>query len=155
MTGLDDLLEEEVGGTTEDHPYRTYPYHEFEDTAWEWFDILEKKFPCDIQCDFIEVSPQMNSSVRAKASYRDGGKYQFIRYAKYYVQTGDDWELRRTLLHEMVHLYCYQRGHTDISDGSPIFKWLCGAVGCHINEVSVESPEWIDLAEELAYHHPE
>jgi len=154
MSGLDDLLTDEIGGTVENHPYRTYPYNEFEDTAWEWFEKFEDRFPCEIQCDFIEVSPNIESA-RAKACYRDGGEYQFIRFAKWYVVHSDDWALSRTLMHEMMHLYCYQRGHHNISDSSPIFKWLCGAVGCHINEVDVTSPEWIDLAEEFAYHHDE
>jgi len=147
MTGLDDLLEEEIGGVPENHPCRTYPYHEFEDKAWNWFEELNNKFPVDIKCDFIEVSPNMNSSWRAKACYRNNGQHQFIRFAKYYVESSEDWTLKRTLLHEMVHLYTYQQGHRDIGDGSIIFKWLCGAVGCEVNQINNTSPEWIDLAE--------
>lgn len=145
-SGLKDLLKDAAGGTREDHPHRHYPYHEFEDKAWEWFNEYEKRFPTDVECDFIEVSTKMTSH-HAKAYYRDGGKHQFIRFSKSYVERANDWKLSRTLLHEMVHLYCYTHGHKDVSDGSHIFKWLCGAVGAPINPVRYESPEWIDLAE--------
>lgn len=145
-SGLDELMENVVGGTIENHPYRTFPYNEFEDTAWEWFEEFNHKFPVDIECDFIAVSTRMEN-YNARAYYRDSGKYQFIRFSSVYIETADRWELRRTLLHEMVHLYTYQQGHHDVSDSSVIFKWLCGAVGAEVNQIHNESPEWIDLAE--------
>lgn len=144
--GLQDVVEEQ-GGVVSDNPYRTYPKHEYEDILWEWFDELEDRFPCDIECDFIEVSPNI-TSYHAKAFYRRGPRSVFIRFSKNYIERSSDEKIKLTLLHEMVHLYTYQKGFNgDVRDHSPIFKWLCGQVGTTINSVPTRSSEWERLAE--------
>jgi len=145
-SGLNDLLEEH-GGITQENQYRYYPYHEFEDTLWEWFEELENRFPIELRCSFIEISTRM-SRIYAKAYYRDHGETIFIRFSKSYIEENPDWRIRQTLLHEMVHLYTYQIGfHEEISDGSVIFKWLCGQVGANVNQVRQNSQKWKELAE--------
>lgn len=143
---LEDVIEDE-GGVVTDNPYRTYPKHEFEDTLWKWFHRFEDEFPCEIKCDFIEISPNI-TRYNAKAFYRYNPKSEYIRFSKNYIEKYNNQYLRRTLLHEMVHLYTYQKGFEgDVHDHSPIFKWLCGQVGTSINEVSYRSDEWKKLAE--------
>lgn len=147
MGGLKDVVDQK-GGRTDSTNHRAYPYDEREEKLWEWFDELEERFPEDIECEFIEVSPRLERC-HAKAYLKPDGT-QYIRMADDYLRATRDWKVKRTLLHEMVHLYTYQKGHSDISDGSHLFKWLCGAVGAHINQVSENGDQWRDLAEPFA-----
>lgn len=144
-SGLDDLLAQE-GAAQQENEHRYYPYHEFEDTAWEWFKELEERFPVSIDCEFIEVSTRM-SKYTAKTYYREEGAVCFIRFSKYWVENSPEWRLKQTLLHEMVHLYTYQMGWKEISDSSIMFKWLCGQVGATVNQISQHSEKWEFLAE--------
>lgn len=139
---------DEHGATNTSHPHRNYPYNDFEDDSWEWFDELEERFPEEIKCDFIEVSPNI-TKYNARAYYRENGRYTYIRFSKHYVENYTDKELKETLLHEMVHLYTYQKGYFNISDGSHLFKWLCGSVGAKINQVGKHEEKWRDLARPL------
>lgn len=138
---------EENGGVVSDNPYRTYGKHEYEDILWEWFHDLEERFPCEIECDFIEVSPNINS-FNAKAYKRNSPRSVFIRFSSGTIERYSDEKLKRVLLHEMVHLYTYQKGYAgSIGDGSPMFKWICGQVGTRINQVSDKSRKWERLAD--------
>lgn len=140
---LKDLVKES-GGVAESHHYRHYPKHDMEDQLWDWFHELEERFPEEVECDFIEVSPEISSHNALAYHKKDGS--QFIRIKESLVEHADDWSIKRTLLHEMVHMYCYQKGHHDVSDSSHLFAWLCGAVGCEINQVSALEGSWEDLA---------
>lgn len=145
MSGLKELIEEN-GGVVTGNPYRTYPKHEYEDKLWRWFHELEERFPCEIECDFIAVSPQI-TSYHAKAYWRTNPSSQFIRVAEWFVDSKDDERIKLTLLHEMVHLYTYQKGFArNVTDSSVIFKWLCGQVGTTVNAISTGSSEWQQLA---------
>jgi len=128
------------------HRYRSYKPHEKDKLLYELFDELEERFPEEVRCDFIEVSTRMDRC-RAKAYYRDGGTHLFIRFSDWYVEKESRKELKDTMLHEMVHLWCFQKGFKKVSDGSPMFKWLCGQVGTKINQVPKSSHKWEILAE--------
>lgn len=144
--GLKDLEGIENGSAATTNPYRAYPHTDWEDTLNEWFTELEQRFPEPIQCDFIEVSTRIKK-YNAKAYYRQHPTSQYIRFSEKYLNSSTDERIRMTLLHEMVHLYTYQNGFNRVSDGSHIFKWLCGAVGAPINQVWVKSDKWKDLAD--------
>jgi len=142
---------EEEGGVATGNPYRTYPKLEFEDTLWKWFNQFEDAFPCEVRCDFIEISPNI-SSYRAKAFWRQDPNSQFIRVSEEYIERADNRTIKRTMLHEMVHLYTFQKGFEhEITDSSPMFKWLCGQVGTHINSVNTMSMKWQELAEPFLF----
>lgn len=144
--GLSSLLDEETGETKR-HPDRAYSPHPIEDELWDVFREYEERFPEEIECDFIEVSPKMTKH-QAKAYYDHQKGIRYIRVSKDYLEKTDHHRLRDTMLHEMVHLYTYQKGYAgDTSDGSHMFKWLCGAVGAPINQVREHSDEWQDMAE--------
>lgn len=146
MGGMDELIEAE-GGLVEEHHYRAYPKHDYEDKLWRWFNELEERFPCEVECDFIEVSPRM-TKYNAKAYWRTDPQSQFIRVAKFYIDEEPDENIRETILHEMVHLYTYQEGFANsVNDASRIFTWICGQVGVKINQVPTRSAEWRHLAE--------
>jgi len=118
--------------------YRTYPHTEWEDTLNEWFDGFQDKFPEEIKCDFIEVSPRITRA-HAKAFYKDHGRHTFIRFSKDYLDRAEEKRIKMTLLHEMVHLYTYQHDRYEVNDSSHVFKWLCGRVGAPINQIPVKS----------------
>lgn len=126
-------------------PEGFWPPHEKDKMLQEMLDDLQDEFPEEIRCDFIEVSRGMERC-SAKAYYREGGKSIYIRFADWYVESRDEEKIRKTMLHEMVHLYIYQKGYSSISDGSDMFKWICGQVGAGINQVSRDTPRWNDLA---------
>ena len=129
--------------------FMTYPNHEIEEQLWEWFEELEERFPQEIRCDFIEVSPELEScDAQAYWRERDGESYQYVRFAEHHIDS-PDWRLRQTLIHEMAHLYCYQNGFKELSDSSPTFKWLCGRIGAPINSVQGSSGEWLQLMEPM------
>jgi predicted SprT family Zn-dependent metalloprotease len=152
--GLTDLIDEstEPGQSnqepdidTKHHRKRAYNPHHKEEDLWEMFEELQEKFPEEIKCDFIEVSGKMKN-YNAKA-YDDYGT-QYLRFAKWFVESSSDERIKETMLHEMVHLYTYQKGYAgEVSDGSHIFKWLCGAVGAKINQVHMSERKWKDMAE--------
>lgn len=128
---------------------RAYPDHPEDETHYEWFDEFQDRFPEEIECDFIEVSTGIEKyNAKSYKEHEDSHRErdQYIRIAEHFLDS-PTWRRRQTLLHEMVHLYCYQNDHIDVSDGSHIFKWLCGQVGCVINQVNTNSERWEDLAE--------
>lgn len=145
--GVEDLIPERI--PDKGAQFKTYGYHPKEDVLYDWADELQERFPEEVRIDFIEVSPEIES-YRAKAYWRPrGGElYQFIRFAQFYVEDAPDWRIYRTLLHEMVHLYTYQKGYSeDVGDTTPIFTWLCGRVGTHINRYPDNMEMWQELAE--------
>jgi len=146
--GIHDLTGVPDKNNGANHPYRTYPHSKWEDKLNEWFDDLEQKFPEEIKCDFIEVSSRIKRA-NAKAFYRDGGKYTFLRFSQSYLECEQDDRIKMTLLHEMVHLYTYQHDKYQISDSSAAFKWLCGRVGAPINQVSTDGDTWNEIMQPM------
>lgn len=151
--GLQDIdeVERTSSSGTQGYPerFKTYGTHEMDESIETWFDEFESRFPEPIDCEFIEVSPEM-SSTRGMAYWRqrEGEEYYYIRLAEHAVE-GREWRARQTLLHEMVHIYCFQNDWKNISDGSTTFKWLCGAVNASVNQVGTTSREWKQLMEPM------
>lgn len=149
--GLDNLVNEK-GGTGSGNRFRAYPYHEFEDQCWEWFNEFQERFPIEIEADFIEISDQITKvNARAYWRIRDNEYYQFIRLSEKFINNAQTWRIKQCILHEMVHLYFYQLGYRNddkkVTDGSTIFKWVCGAVGAKVNQIPVYTQEWQKCAE--------
>jgi hypothetical protein len=148
--GLEDLLDDDVSaGEASASQFRRYGSHEADERLNEWFEDFQERFPEPIELDFIEVSPQLeNTAARFYRKRRDEREFRYIRVAEKTLER-DEWWQRNVLLNQMVIAYIHQRGYHDISTGSSLFKWLCGNVGCVINQVDTDSMEWQDLAEPM------
>lgn len=146
--GLDELIDDE--GTAKNlAQFRRYGSHEEDDRIWGIIEEMQERFPVEIECDMVEVATD-DVNYDAKAYYRvkGGTHYQYLRVKESCLH-GDPVYVRHIILHEMVHLYCYQMGHSEISDGSPMFKWLCGRVGCTLSQIEWNGMDWKDLADPM------
>ena len=129
--------------------FRSFGQHEMEDQLNEWADQFQERFPEEVRIDFIEVSPQMTKcNGKAYSRKRDGERYQYIRIAEGRLSDSEE-DLKLTLLHEMVHLYTYQKGYTNITERDPVFTWLLGRVGANVSRVGTYEDKWKDLAEPM------
>jgi len=127
--------------------FRTYGQHDREDQLNEWADQLQEHFPEEIRIDFIEVSPEMTKhDAKAYWRKRDGEQFQYMRVAEHFLNKSDD-RIILTLLHEMCHLYLYQKGYTDVTERHVMFTWLLGRVGASVSRISTDSEMWQDVAE--------
>lgn len=143
--GLDDLIDFEQNAKTTNLRY--YGYDEREEIVWDWIDEFQSKFPEEINCDFVEIAPaDVKYNAKAYWKKRNGQHIQYMRVSESAFNLGD-WRARQSVLHEMVHLFTFQTGHKNVSDGSRIFTWLCGQVGCVINQIHTDSKQWTELAE--------
>lgn len=148
--GLEDLLDDDISaGVASASQFRRYGSHEADEKLERWVDEFQERFPEPIELDFIEVSPQLeNTAARFYRKERDDEQFAYIRVAEKTLER-EEWWQRNVLLNQMVIAYIQQRGYHDISTGSSLFKWLCGNVGCVINQVDTSSMEWQDLAEPM------
>lgn len=133
--GLDDFAEE----ATTTSEYKQYNLTELDNRLEEIVDNHQDRFPYEIRVDFIEASPELTKHA-GKAYYKDDGnkRHQYIRI-KESIARDDDMQTVRIVLHEMVHVYFYQLGLKDISDGDKLFEWVCGRVMADISGVYEES----------------
>jgi len=137
--GLNDIVPEEQQQSNAEESYRQYSVHEYEDTLIGWIDELQDRFPEEVQVDFIEVSPEMTST--HGYAYRKPGGIQYIRIAEFVTEDYPQWYQKMVVLHEMVHMFMYQRGMDDVSDGDPLFEWVLGTVGADVNGLGPETTE--------------
>jgi len=129
--GLDDFT---TNATTESL-YKSYNLEELDERLEEIVENHQDRFPYEVRVDFIEASPELKSHA-GKAYYRNKGDgvHRYIRI-KEWVARQDNMYTVRVVLHEMVHIYFYQLGLTNISDGDKLFEWVCGRVMADISGV--------------------
>lgn len=127
--------------------FQQYPTHPEDGRINKMIDELQEMFPEDVRVDFVEVSPRMTKTyAMAYWRERDGEYTQFMRIGEHYTEVSDTF-LRRTVLHEMVHLYCFQMGYKDVSDHDDMFTWILGRLGASVSKINQDSQMWQDLAE--------
>jgi len=119
--------------------YSTNPYDEREEDIEAHIEEFQEKFPEEIRCDMVEVSPP-DVKYSAKAYWKQGGD-QYMRVSESAFEKGE-WFVRSVILHEMVHLFFYQNDQRDIPDGDTVFEWMLGRVGAIPSGVSEQSEEW-------------
>lgn len=134
--------------------YKKYNLTEKDEKLEQIVEELRPLFPVELDLDFIEASPAMES-LNAWAYWRqdNGESYQFIRVSEKLVDHGGSL-LRSIVLHEMVHILFYNMGYRKgnphkpaVSDGDPAFHWVLGAVGANIKQVSSQSDVWQEVCE--------
>ena len=90
---------------------------------------IKRRFPQDLVVDEIKVFEDLEGNMAEAVQTVRAGAVNYYIYVDREVFESQEWIVEGTMAHEMVHLYCYQNGHTDISDGDPMFEWMCGRVG--------------------------
>lgn len=112
---------------TENSNNSYYGSHPADEKLNDWMDELQDRFPEPVDVEFVEVSTKMTKS-HAKAYYDEGSGEKYIRIAEFIVEDYDEQYQKKVLLHEMVHIFFYQRRirHTD---SSWLFLWVLGRVG--------------------------
>lgn len=131
--------------TVAEQHFRTYPTHEEEEKFEKMVEELQSRFPEEIRVDFIEISPKMTrTDGYAYFRDRDGVSCQYIRIAEKALDYPDYYQ-KMIVAHEMVHIYCNQKGYGDVSDGDRFFEWILGRVCADINGTSYRTEEWNDL----------
>lgn len=144
--GLGDLVD---GGLRD--PNRYYPDHEWDEQLYEWAEEVQLRFPGGVEYDFIEVSPEM-SRHDGFAYYK--GENGFIRISEKMIQNRTEEFVKKVLIHELAHLWFYQNGYYQYSDGSGVFEWVLGRVGADLNEVGPGTEEY-EIMEEFLEHEVE
>lgn len=122
--------------------YQAHPPHEYNSKLRRWADEFEKLFPIDLRIETIEVSPQMTRTFGM--AYYEMNTDTYIRLSKPFVESSPDEHIKLVLLHEMVHVYCYNRGYTDVNHDK-YFRWIVGRVGGHLAYEGFENTKWNDL----------
>lgn len=149
--GLGDLIPDDVSEESASGSKRRYGHHEFNETLEEWVEELEERFPYDLNIDFIEVSPQLESNdARIYTDYdEDGRLYHYIRIRDGMWEGVDEddeskyWKARQAILYLMVRAYFNVLGMGDIGPNRDEFKLVCGMVGAATNPVDQNDDEYI------------
>lgn len=131
--GLEDFKSERSNG------YKKYGHHEYNDRLEEWKDEMQEEFPIELDIEFVEVSPEMTKH-NGMAYRRDKDTY-YIRISENYIERNSKKKVRLTLLHEMVHVYFYQRGYGD-TNHDKYFRWVVGRVGASMTNMTIDSTKW-------------
>lgn len=131
--GIDDFL------TQKQDRHKVYKSHDKDEKLEEIIEEFQDRFPVELRIAFVEVSPKMENN-QAKAYKRNGKKY-YIRVSENFLQYSTEEQLRRTILHEMVHVYLYQRGYSKHGHGK-YFRWILGRVGGSMTRSSIHNVKW-------------
>ena len=131
--GIDDFI------TEKQDRHKVYQSHDKDEKLEQIIDEYQERFPVELRVDFVEVSPRMERC-NAKAYKRAGKKY-YIRVSENYIERATEEELRRTVLHEMVHVYLYQKGYSDHGHDK-YFRWVLGRVGGSMTGSTIHDMNW-------------
>ena len=131
--GIDDFL------TESSDKHQVYGSHDKDKKLEEIIEEYKDRFPVELRIEFIEVSPRLEKC-SAKAYKRAGKKY-YIRVSEKFIERSTEEQLKRTILHEMVHVYFYQLGCSDEGHGK-YFRWVLGQVGGSMTRSSIHDTKW-------------
>lgn len=90
---------------------------------------VKRRFPGRVDVDEVKVIEDLDGSMAEALQQVRSGKVRYTLLIDKAVFGSEDWIVEATMAHEMVHMYCYQKGYDDLSDGDPMFEWMCGRVG--------------------------
>ena len=90
---------------------------------------VKRRFPGRVDVDEVKVIEDLDGSMAEALQQVRSGKVRYTLLIDKAVFGSKDWIVEATMAHEMVHMYCYQKGYDDLSDGDPMFEWMCGRVG--------------------------
>jgi predicted SprT family Zn-dependent metalloprotease len=124
--------------------YKQYGHHEYNEKLENWMEEFQDRFPIELQIEFVEVSTQMSKHA-AKAYQRDSDTY-YIRVSETYIDRSSDRPIKFTLLHEMVHIYFWQKGYKK-TNHDKYFRWVAGRVGADMTRITIDNEKWKDCIE--------
>lgn len=148
--GLADLTPEDTVAT-EYQQYKRYPSHEWDDKLEQWAEEVTPRFPGGVEYDFIEVSPEMTRTSGFAYKKTENG---YIRISEQSIEKYPEYYVKFVLIHELAHLWFYQNGYEEYSDGSGIFEWVLGRVGGDLDEAAPGTDEY-EIMWEFFNHQPE
>jgi len=123
--------------------HRVYGSHEYDEQIEKAVDKYRDRFPIDLEIEFTEISSRM-SKCFAKA-YKKGSKY-YIRVSEDFIDKSGQKEVELTVLHEMVHVYLYQKGFPQ-HDHDKYFRWILGRVGGSMTGMTIHEYKWQECIE--------
>lgn len=151
--GLEDFVKGNENSKNGANRFSSYSYDEREENVWDIIERFQDRFPEQVRCDMVEIAPY-DVIYNGMAYYRsrDGNYYQYMRISESIFEESVA-KVESVVLHEMIHLYLFQNNLREVSDGSPLFKWLCGRVGCVMEpSLPTHSKEW-KVAEQFLEDH--
>lgn len=90
---------------------------------------IKRRFPTGVEVDEVVVLEDLEGNMAEAVQTVRAGVVNYYIYLDEKIFNSEDWIVEATMAHEMVHLYCYQKGYDDLTDGDPMFEWMCGRVG--------------------------
>ena len=119
--------------------HNVYQSHEKDEKLEQIIEEYQERFPVELRIQFIEVSPKMEK--KNAMAYKRAGKKYYIRVSESFIQRSTEEQLRRTVLHEMCHVYLYQQGLSDHGHGK-YFRWVVGRVGASMTHSTIHDVKW-------------
>lgn len=137
---LDDFIE----NASNKDKHQVYGSHEYDEKLEEIIEEYQQRFPVELKIEFVEVSSRMEKSY-AKAYKREKNKY-YIRVSESFIERACKERIRRTILHEMVHVYFFQKGYSKHGH-SKYFRWVVGQVGGSLTNSTTNNEMWQNCIE--------
>ena len=106
---------------------------------------VQRRFPTRVQVDEVKVVEELDGDMAKAVQTVRAGVVNYYIYLNKKVFESEDWIVEATIAHEMVHLYCYQKGYDSLSDGDPMFEWMCGRVGALQTDFSPKDHQFKEL----------
>lgn len=119
--------------------HNVYQSHEKDEKLEQIIEEYQERFPVELRIQFIEVSPKMEQ--KHAMAYKRAGKKYYIRVSESFIQRSTEEQLRRTVLHEMCHVYLYQQGLSGHGHGK-YFRWVVGRVGASMTHSTIHDVKW-------------
>lgn len=97
-----------------------------------------KKFVCDFEIKQNYYSIYIVDRIKGKLSYVGETDYQKRRI---YIEDGDYDDIMKTLIHELMHVWLYENGHSNQDNGCFTYEQVCEVVAQgykFINEIVKE-----------------
>lgn len=143
MAGVAHMALDEFKTKASDN-HKMYGSHEYDEKLKRLIDEYQERFPVELNVSFVEVSPNMEE--HAAITYRRPGNKYYIRFSERYLENHSEEEIRRTMLHELVHVYLYQRGYMKHNHGK-VFRWVLGRVGGSFTGETIFTDKWENCIE--------
>lgn len=144
-------LDDFIKGVETSSSFKAFNYHELDKQLEEMVEEAQSRFPEEVDVEFIEASPQLQRySGKAYKDYDDEG-HQYVQYIriKKNLAEKNNAETKRVVLHEMAHVYLYQKGLDHVTEKDVTFQWLCGRVMADPSDVFEGSKEWDRVIEPM------
>lgn len=127
--------------------YKKYNKHDLDEYLEELVEHNQHRFPERVEVDFIEASPSLESTYGMAYYRRNGGdKIKFIRIADWLADRKNR-RLEMVVVHEMCHIFLYQKGFTDVNEKDDLFQWILGRTNADLTHMNYRSKKYEEVVE--------